>query len=251
LLTGILFGLSPALQFSRTDLTMALKDQGASLGRNWSRSRTRNFLVSVQVGVSMMLLISTGLLLRGLVRSQAAHPGFETHNAILLSGDFGSDLAQSILRERRLADRLRNLARVQSVALGTIPLLGTWTPPILIEDSSAGQTGSTARTLASYASDTYFDTLGIGLLKGRGFSKREADSGAPVAVISESTARRFWPGQNSLGKRFKLDADFRGKWSEFEVVGIARDVRFANLSRIDPAHVYVPAGPRNFYGMLL
>ena len=58
LLTGILIGLSPALQFSRTDLTMALKDQGASLGRNWSRSRTRNFLVSVQVGVSMMMLIA-------------------------------------------------------------------------------------------------------------------------------------------------------------------------------------------------
>ncbi len=251
LLTGILFGLSPALQFSRSDLTMALKNQGASLGLNWNRSRTRAFLVSVQVGVSMMLLISTGLLLRGLVRSQAAHPGFETHNAILLSGDFGSDLAQSIVRERRLTDRLRNLAGVQSVALGTIPLLGTWTPPILIEDSSAGQTGSTARTLASYASNTYFDTLGIGLLRGRGFSKREADTGAPVAVISESTARRFWPGENSLGKRFKLDADFRGKWSEFEIVGIARDVRFANLSRIDPAHVYVPAGPRNFYGMLL
>jgi macrolide transport system ATP-binding/permease protein len=251
LLTGVLFGLSPALEFSRPDLTRALKDEAASLGRRWSRSRIRGFLVVLQVGVSMVLLISTGLLLRGLIRSQAADPGFETHKVVLLSGDFGSGLAKSVALERRLIDRLQTLPGVKTAALGTVPLLGTWTPPIIIEGSRASQTKSSDRTLASYASDTYLDTLGIALLRGRGFTKREAANGAHVAVISESTARRFWPGEDPLGKRFKLDLKFRQEFTEFEVVGIARDVRFANLTRIDPAHVYVPTGTKDFYGILL
>ncbi|HEX4810020.1 MAG TPA: ABC transporter permease [Bryobacteraceae bacterium] len=251
LLTGILFGLSPALEFSRPDITRALKDEGASLGRRWSRSRTRGFLVAMQVGVSMVLLICTGLLLRGLVRSQAADPGFETHEAVLLSGDFGSDLAKSVALERRLMDRLQTVPGVETAALGTVPLLGTWTPPIVIEDGHASQNKSGDRTLASYASDTYFKTLGVALLRGRGFTEREAANNAHVAVISESTARHFWPGEDPLGKRFKLDLYFRQQFTEFEVVGIAKDVRFTNLTRIDPTHVYVPTGAKDFYPILL
>ncbi len=251
ILTGVLFGLSPALEFSRPDLTMALKDEGRSLSRRWSRSRIRGVLVAVEVGVSMVLLIGTGLLLRGLVRSQAADPGFETHNVLLLSGDFGSDLAKSAALERRLIDRLQTVPGIQSAALGTVPLLGTWTPPILIEGARTPQNKSSDRALASYASDTYFNTLGIPLLRGRLLTRREALTSAHVAVISESTARRFWPRENPLGKRFKLDLNFRGKFTEFEIVGIARDVRFANLSRFDPTHVYVPTAAQDFYGILL
>src|SRR5262249_19787763 len=107
-------------------------------------------------------------------------------------------------------------------------------------------------------SETYFETLGIALVRGRGFTKQEARNGtrsggagrrsspeeleraARVAVVSESAARRFWPNEDPLGKRFKLDMDFRGKlFAEFEVIGIAKDVRFTNLTRIDPAHVYL------------
>jgi predicted permease len=252
LLTGILFGLSPALEFSRPDLTVALKDEGTSLGRRWSRSRMRGLLVAIQVGVCMVLLIGTGLLLRGLVRSETARPGFETHQVLLLSGNFGSDLAKSVALERRLIDRLQSsLPGVKTAALGTFPLLGTWTPPIVIEGSRVSQIKSSDRTLASYASDAYFNTLGIDILRGRAFTSREAASSARVAVISESTSRRFWPREDPLGKRFKLDLNFRGKFTEFEVVGIARDVRFANLSRIDPTHVYVPTGKQDFYGILV
>ncbi len=251
LLTGILFGLSPALQFSRADLTMALKDEGSVLGRRWERSRLRGLLVGMQVAVSMVLLIVTGLLLRGLMRSQSADPGFETHNVMVVSAELGSDLATSVALERRLIDRLETLPGVKSAALGTVPLLGTWTPPILIEGQHSSKATETGKALASYASDTYFNTLDVRLLWGRCFTRREAMNGAHVAVISESTARRFWPGGDPLGKRFKLDLDFRGKFTEFEVVGIAKDVRFANLTRTDPTHVYVPTGRKDFYGILL
>ena len=99
------------------------------------------------------------------------------------------------------------------------------------------------RTLAGYASDSYLNTLGIGLLRGRTFSARESATGAHVAVISASTAQLFWRNEDALGKRFKLDLHFDGKLTEFEIIGIVKDVRFANLTRVDPARVYLAADP--------
>jgi predicted permease len=243
LATGVFFGLSPALQFSRPDLTTALKDEGTSLGSRWSQSRVRGFLVAAQVAVSMVLLITTGLLLRGFTRSQAVNPGFETRNVYLLFGDFGNEPSKTAALQRRLIDRLQSVPGVKNVAHGSLPMMGTWTLPIVVN--------STGRTLATYASDTYFRTLGIPLLGGRGFTEKEGVDGARVAVISESSARRFWSQENPLGKRFKLDMDFRGKFTEFEVVGIAKDVRFANLTRVDPARVYLPTSTDHFQNTLI
>jgi putative ABC transport system permease protein len=250
LLTGVLFGLSPALQFSRPDLTTALKEEGSSFGQRWNQSRVRSFLVAAQVAVSMVLLITTGLLLRGLLRSHGADPGFETRGVFLLFGDFGNDSAKAVALERRLIDRLQTLPGVKNVAHGDSPMMGTWTPPMIANNPSTSQGNSSSRTLASYASDTYFSTLGIALLRGRGFTRKEALDGARVAVISDATARRFWPGENPVGKRFKLDLHFSGIFTEFEVVGITKDVRFANLSRVDPAHVYLPTSVNDFQNVL-
>jgi predicted permease len=235
MIAGLLFGLSPALQFSRPDLTTALKDEGG-FGARWSRSRMRSFLVGMQVTVSMLFLISAGLLLRGLSKSGTADPGYETKNVYLVRGDLGADPAKASVTERRLIDRLKTLPELRNVAVGTMPLMGTWTPPIT-SDTKSG------RTLASYASEDYFDLLGIPLIHGRPFTKLETDRGASLAIVSESAARMFWPGADPVGKRFKLDMDFRGSLAEFEVVGIAKDVRFASISRIDLAHVYVVPKP--------
>ena len=251
LVTGIVFGLSPALQFTRQDLTTALKDDSASFGRGIRRSRLRSLLVGGQVAVSMVLLCSAGLLVRGLARAQAADPGFEMQRVFLLSADFGDDPAKAAMSSRRLTDRLTTLPQLASVAFGTEPLMGTWTPPIVVENSKAPEGGLHARTLASYASDAYFQTLGIDLLRGRNFTRQEAAAGAKVAVISASTARRFWPGEDPMGKRLKLDKRFDGKYSEYEVVGIAKDVRFANITRIDPTHVYLPTEPAAVYRTLV
>jgi putative ABC transport system permease protein len=107
------------------------------------------------------------------------------------------------------------------------------------------------RILASYASQNYLKTLGIPLLRGRDFTRQESDAGAHVAVISANAARRFWPGEDPLGRHFQLDLHFKGKLTEFEVVGIAKDVRFTSLTRIDPAHVYLAPDPTTTYPILL
>jgi predicted permease len=235
LAAGIAFGISPALQFSKPDISSALKQEGAGLGR-LRGSRLQSFLVAAQVAVSVLLLAIAGLLARGLIRSQAAEPGFDTRNVFVVAADFaGPDVVKAAARQKLLLERLRQRPEIAAVALGNLPLLGTWTPPIIV-GSSRG------RTLASFASDAYFGLLGIPLQRGRAFTVQEAASDAPLAVISESTARRFWPNEDPIGKYLTLDMDFRGKLADFEVIGIVKDVRFANLTRIDPAHVYLPVG---------
>ena len=230
LATGIFFGLSPALQFTKPDITTALKDEGATLGR-LGGSRLRSFLVASQVAVSVLLLAVAGLLGRGLIRSQAAEPGFRTRDVFAVGSDTGD-------QQTRVIDRLTGQAGIAGVTLGTRPLAGTWTPPIV-----AGK--SQGRTLASLASDTYFETLDIPLLRGRNFTPQEARGTGGVAIISESAAHEFLPAGNPLGKYFSLDMDFRGHLADFEVIGVVKDVRFANLTRVDPAHVYLPTGVPN------
>jgi putative ABC transport system permease protein len=151
-----------------------------------TRSRLRAILVAAQVTVSMTLLITAGLLTRGLFRSQATDAGFDTRSLYLLSGDFAADPAKTAARQQRLIDRVRALPEVSHVTQGSEPLAGTWTPPMVVGNDQD-------RALASYASDTYFETLGIPVLRGRGFTREEVARNAPVAVISEATARRFWP----------------------------------------------------------
>jgi putative ABC transport system permease protein len=218
----------------------ALKDETSMLGQRVSRSLMSKVLVAGQVAVSMMLLTSAGLLLRGLLKAQSADPGFDTHHLFLVRANFGDDHVKAAARSRRLNDALATVSEIENVGSGTSPMLNTWTPPIVIKSTGAVQGELHDRTLASYASDTYFSTLGITLLGGRDFTAQEATTGAHVSIISESTALRFWPGQVPLGKHFQLDERFDGKLSEYEVIGVAKDVRFSNLTRVDPAHVYLP-----------
>jgi macrolide transport system ATP-binding/permease protein len=251
LVTGIVFGLSPAVQFTRRDLTTALKDEATSFGRRVSRARLRSILVAGQVAVSMLLLTIAGLLVRGLARSEAAEPGFETHRIYLLSADFGDDPVKAAASYHQIVERLATLPELSSVATGTAPMMGTSTRPIVVKKSNAAEGAEHGRTLTSSASETYLHTLGISLLRGRDFTRQEASTGAHVSVISESTARRYWPGEDPIGKNFQLDEHFDGKLTEYQVIGIVKDVRFFNLTRPDPAHVYLATDQATIYPMLM
>jgi ABC-type antimicrobial peptide transport system permease subunit len=104
---------------------------------------------------------------------------------------------------------------------------------------------ATSATVASLASENYFHTLGISLRAGRDFTRQEAERGGSVAIVSESAARRFWPGEEPLGKRFTIYIPNRNrlekaKAEDFEVIGVTKDVRYSNLTRVDPAHIFFP-----------
>ncbi len=251
LVTGIVFGLSPAVQFTRRDLTTALKDEATSFGRHVNRARLRGVLVAVQVAVSMLLLTIAGLLVRGLTRSEAAEPGFETHGIYLLFADFGDDPAKASASYHQIVERLAGLPELGNIATGTAPMMGTSTRPIVVKKSDAEDGAEHGRTLTSSASETYLRTLGISLLRGRDFTRQEASSGAHVSVISESTARKYWPGEDPIGRHFQLDEHFDGKLTDFQVIGIVKDVRFFNLTRPDPAHVYLATDHSTIYPLLM
>ena len=242
--TGILFGISPALRSTRPDLIAAIRDEATGYGAGWTRSRLRNWLVGGQVAVSMLLLITAGLLLRGLTRSQGADPGFETRGLSILSADFGTNAETVWRRQQRLMERLRAVPEVSGAAIGGVPLLGTWTPRMI-----AGPVDG--RTLASFADESYLATVGIRVVRGRAFTKLEAERGLPVAVISECAAQTFWPGLDPLGRRFQLDLKFSGVLTEFEVVGVAKEIRYGSLSRPDLAHVYLAPKPADYPTILL
>lgn len=250
-IAGAVFGLSPALQFTRPEVATPLRDESTSFGHRLRRSHLRSLLIGGQVAVSMLLLTCSGLLIRGLMRSQNVNPGFETRQIFLLLGDYGDDASTSLSRFQRLVRSLEELPEIASTAYGRGPMMGTWTPPIIVNQSGAVEGAERGRILASYASQNYLKTLGIPLLRGRDFTRQESDAGAHVAVISANAARRFWPGENPLGRHFQLDMHFTGKLTEFEVVGIAKDVRFTSLTRIDPAHVYLAPDPTTTYPILL
>ena len=246
LMTGILFGLWPALQSSKTDLTHALKAEGSASGQPLSQSRFRSFLVGGQVAVSMVLLISSGLLLRALLRSQVANPGFETKNTFLLNLDWGNDKAKATTTKRETMVRLQTVPEVADVALtDRLPYTGTSTFLLQIEGSHASPKSLPDQTLVNYVSPRYFRTLSIPVVRGRAFTPQEAEELLPVVLVSESTARTAWPGEDPIGKHLKLADSFRDdkgtwNWKEYEIIGVAKDVRFFNLTRTDPLYVYLP-----------
>lgn len=250
LIAGAVFGLSPALQFTRPELATSIRDETTSFGQHFRRSHLRSVLIAGQVAVSMLLLCTSGLLVRGLMRSQNVDAGFDTRHLFILLGDYGNDAGTSVARFQRLVKALEDVPEVTSIAYGRGPMMGTWAPLITINKAGAAEGVQRGQTLASYASQNYLRTLGIPLLRGRDFTRQESAAGAHVAVISESAGRLYWPKEDPLGRHFQLDLRFTGKLTDFEVVGIAKDVRFTNLTRNDPSHVYLAPDPATTYPVL-
>jgi predicted permease len=232
-LTGIFFGLAPALESTRVDLNTAIKQEGSPAGSRLGRSRLRGLLLGAQVTVSVLLLVVSGGLMGGLVSSfaKAADLGFETRDTYLLRASYGNDPAKASALKQRLRVRLETVTELSRVAMGWAPLQGTFPVSIATGKWHGQSTFSTA-------SDSYFETLGIRLLRGRTFTHQEAELGAPVAVVSESTTRRVWPNEDPIGNRFSVR--LLDKVTNYEVVGVAKDVRFAAITQVDPLHVYLP-----------
>ncbi len=248
LCTGVLFGLSPALQSSRLDLTTSLKDAGTAFGQRLDRSRLRGLLVAGQIAVSTLFLIVAGLLARGLVRSQGVDPGFEVRTVYPMPLLYNIDPAKNNALRQQEIERLEALPDIQKVALvDFIPLRATWTTEVKALETKVAPGGTPSSVLARHISPAYFDTLGIPIVRGRNFTRDEALSGAPLAIVSAAMARQSWPEEDPLGKKIKVLTGWtKREWSVFEVVGVAGDVRSANISRLDPAFVYLPTSSANF-----
>lgn len=240
LITGVVFGLAPAMQSTKPDLTAALRSTRNS--SRLSRPHLRNLLVIGQVAVSLVLLIGAGLLVRGLQQAQSTDLGFDQKNLVVLSMDLttqGYDEARAATFHAQLAERLRALPGIRSVSLAQVaPFAGGRDDTIDIEGGSSAQSVS-----ANEVSSDYFQTLGIPLRRGRYFTGEDARGGQSPAVISQAMANRFWPGEDPIGKRFKDSAG-----PSHEIIGVVADISSRQIGKLDGPFFYTPASTAKLTG---
>lgn len=244
-ITGIVFGLAPALHATRQDLSSALKgDTTNLLGKSASGtaggSKLRSTLVGVQAAVCMVLLIAAGLLMRGLYSTQTVDPGFDMKGVVQARFDLSSaqgyddHRAQSFQRE--FMTRINSLPGVAGVAQARVTPLGEQF--LGMELTPGGQ--SESRTIEfNVVSPGYFALLQMPIVRGRTFTDTETRTDAGVVVVTESTARQLWPGRDAIGQTLR-DEDKKMN----QIVGVVRDSQASHLGHSDGLFVYTPAGPK-------
>ncbi len=241
--TGILFGLAPALQVSKPDLNTDLKE-GSRGAAAFRRSRIRSVLVVAEVALSLVLLAGAGLLLRSFVKLLGAPLGFAPDHLLTLSIALPETKYQSKVQVqnfyRDVLERTQSLADVKSAAAGTgLPLIGEW--DIVVTPEGRADTGKKSLTTAFFAGVTpgFHHTLGIPLIKGRLFTEADNARALPVAIVNEAMARRYWPNQEILGKRFKWGPEDSSRaW--IAIVGVVANVKQTSLAADINPGVYLP-----------
>jgi putative ABC transport system permease protein len=249
LVTGFIFGLVPALQASRPDLNAALKEgtTGApeSFGR-WRRLNARGVLVVLQITLSFVLLAGAGLMMRSLTRLAAVNLGFKPQDITILSV-YARDARPEIYQQLR--ESVAALPGVEAASIGSrAPLLGYSSTVLMQIDGRelAAPDGDSSVGLHS-VSPEYFQTLSIPLIKGRAFTSADRAGRQRVALINETTARKFWPGADPLGQRIRLSINLEPSDAWAEIVGIVGDVKYGRIEDAHRADVYFsslqPTGP--------
>jgi predicted permease len=242
LLSGITFGVMPALRSARRDLIPALKDERQLAGPR--RSRLRGSLVVAQITVCLVLLISAGLCVRSLINARSIDPGFSTHNiavAHLDPGSLGYTEAQDRQFYQQLLERVRALPGVKSASLSDYLPLGTSRSVHGVQIDGAnpapGQKDIPIQE-ASVAPD-FFNTMGIPVLNGREFSIQDVQPNSGKVIINQAMATHYWPGRNPIGQHFK-----DGKQT-VEIVGLVKTGKYRSLSEDPIDFMYLPLGPQS------
>lgn len=245
LVTGIIFGLVPALEASRPDLNGSLKEGKGSEGQSPRSRRLRSALVVTEVALALVLLASAGLLVKSFNRLQNIDRGFNPDNLMTMvlrlpEAKYTDDL-QMVAFFRRATERIRALPGVSTVGMvNYLPLyggLGAKTS-YTIEGRPAALPGEEPSTHVRVSDANYFNTMGIPLLRGRNFTDFETNEARHVVIISESLARQHFPGEDPIGKRITIPMS--EKPVPTEIVGIARDVRYESLVEEPEPTAYLP-----------
>ena len=245
LVTALIFGLAPALQFSRTNLQEFLKEGGRTGSTGFARNRLRNLLVVSEVALALMLLVGAGLLVRSFVRLLQVDSGFTVDKALALEvhvwGRARTPEQRAAFFEQSL-DRIAALPGVE--AAGAVSALPFHTNPIeikselVIEGRPIPAPGQEPIAYATVATYDYFRTMGIPLRRGRLFTRFDNKDAAPVALIGETMSKRFWPDEDPVGK--KITVRFLGQQVTREIVGVIGDVRHTGLDSDPRPELFLP-----------
>jgi putative ABC transport system permease protein len=221
------------------------------------KQHTRKALVISEVALSLVLLIGAGLMIRSFWKLQNVNPGFDTSHAltmsVVLTPSRYAEPHQVLAFYDRAMEQIRAVPGVVSVGTTTtVPLTGGGsTQPFTVEGRPAGTIGEQPMAQTRYISPDYFRAIGIPLRQGRVFSDYDRDNSVPVVIISEAMARRFWPGENPIGKR--LTPSFHAEQGAREIVGIVGDVKSSGLEVDSAAMMYLPfrQSPRPFLSFVV
>src|SRR5262249_29063407 len=255
-LTGLLCGLVPALQASKSNLNLALREMGTGNKPSAVGGRTRSALVVAEIAIALTLLVGAGLLIRSFVLLQSVDPGFTPTN--VLTARIGLPATMYPKREQvtifynQLHERLTALPGVQAVSFGSsIPMTGVNTDTgFIIEGRPTPPPDQQPSAWVSTVSHDYFRTLNIRLREGRIFDDRESETAPSVVVISASMARRYWPNETPVGKRIGFGGP-QVRW--VEIIGVVADVHHFGLSNDARPTFYFSSRERsrNFMTMVL
>ena len=240
-ISSILFGLAPALQTTRVNLMNALKTAGSDTpGRR--RLLGRSVLVTAQVTLSMVLLLVATVLYHGVRVSLSGGPGYRLDHLLMMSFQPGLvryNDAQSQQFFRQLAERARSAAGVKSVALANVVPMGTGQDgaTIIPEGYTFPKGKETVDVMCSTINENYFDTMRIPIVSGRPFRATDTAASPHVAIVNEELAKHYWPGENPIGKRIRLD-DRNGPW--FEIVGVAKTTKYMWFGEPPTDFLYLP-----------
>jgi putative ABC transport system permease protein len=235
IITGVLFGLAPSLAASKSDLNESLKESGRSTAAP-GRARMRNLLVVAEVALALVLLIGAGLMIRSFIRLQHVNPGFDPNHLltmnVLLPAQKYRDKAISNFFDR-LFERIRGVPGVEGVGgIDPLPLSNSnATTGFLIEGGPALALADRPEVGERTVTPGYFGAMRIPLHRGREFNSQDRDDTPRVVVVNEALARRFWPGEEAIGKRIGFKAADPQVWHE--IIGVVGDVKHSSLT-IDP-----------------
>jgi putative ABC transport system permease protein len=256
LLTGILFGLAPALQASRPDLNSSLQQSSRSSGGP-KRSQLNRLLVVSEIALALLLLVGAGLMIRSSMQLQQVDPGFERKKLltmnIALPRQRYKESQQANLFFDQLLERVGRLPGIEAAGgVDPLPMSGSDSSSgILIEGQPLLALADRPEAGERSVTPAYFRAMKIALLEGRQFDERDRTDAPRVVIVNEALARRFFPGASAIGKRLGLDEDGKVIWSE--IVGVVGNVRHRTLDAQIKPEFYAPYHqyPRNFMSLVV
>jgi predicted permease len=243
LLTGLIFGLMPALKTTRTDLATTLKDQGASVSMSSSHARFRKGLVVAEIALTLVLLLSAGLFARSLYNLRNLDVGIRTERLIAFSiapelNGYKPD--RTIAFFGNLEDALAGMAGVQSVSSAEIPLFaGSNSSSNITVEGYTPTEGEDMSPMRNGVGPAYFATMGVPLVGGREFTKQDSLQNQKVAIVSESFAKRFFGDASALGRRMAFGGGNNVKL-DIEIVGVAKDAKHSSVRGENQPFIYTP-----------
>jgi putative ABC transport system permease protein len=251
-LTGVIFGLAPAIQATRFNQMETLKEGGRDAATGGSGKRLRSLLVMSEVAISLVLLIGAGLLINSFLRLRNVDPGFRADNLLTMKIVLPEPKYAKFQRRAAfytdLVQRVQSLAGVRSAAVTTnLPLYRQGNSiSISIEGRPAPPPGQELIVVTRIISPAYFETMSIPLLKGRALTDQDTETSPNVVVISETMANRFWPGEDPIGKRIAAGR-VRTPEDWIQVVGVVKDVRQFELTADPKPQMYISYRQAGFF----